>query len=145
MAEYEMVGNIDRFDLDSILEKEQRFREGFIAKKGPIAVVILVVIVVILGAAFLTPMSETINTANNNLTESWHKTILDLVPVIWILGLMSALAIIPKTLLRKIVKAKPGMTVMNPTKLGRKTYKVTTLMEKRASLALTLKGLKKKK
>ncbi|KKK72055.1 hypothetical protein LCGC14_2907740 [marine sediment metagenome] len=89
MAEYEMVGNIDRFDLDSILEKEQRFREGFIAKKGPIAVVILVVIVVILGAAFLTPMSETINTANNNLTESWHKTILDLVPVIWILGLMS--------------------------------------------------------
>jgi len=47
--------------------------------------------------------------------------------------------------LRKIVKAKPGMTVMNPTKLGRKTYKVTTLMEKRASLALTLKGLKKKK
>ncbi len=50
---------------------------------------------------------------------------------------------IPTTLLNRISKAKVGSTIKNPTKKGRKTYKVTGLLKKRATLAKTLKKMKK--
>jgi hypothetical protein len=52
---------------------------------------------------------------------------------------------IPKRLLKAIVKAKAGQTIRNPAKTGKRRIKVTRLLEKRASLALTLKKLAKRK
>jgi hypothetical protein len=52
---------------------------------------------------------------------------------------------IPFTLLDKIIAAKPGETIKNPTKTGKKTYKVTKLIEKRANYARNLKNISKKK
>lgn len=46
---------------------------------------------------------------------------------------------IPMTLLNKIVKAKAGQTIRNPTKIGKRRIKVTRLLERRAILARTLK------
>ena len=51
---------------------------------------------------------------------------------------------IPKTLLLKIKRAKKGTTIKNPTKSGKRNIKVTSKTKKQASLALTLKGFKKK-
>ena len=48
---------------------------------------------------------------------------------------------IPKTLLRRIKTAKIGRTIRNPSKKGKRRYKVTRLLKKRAVLALTLKEL----
>jgi len=50
---------------------------------------------------------------------------------------------IPMTLLNKIVAAKAGETIKNPTKTGKKRIKVTRLMERRAILARNLKRIKR--
>ena len=51
---------------------------------------------------------------------------------------------IPMILLDKIVAAKPGETIKNPTSIGRKKYKVTRLMERRAIMARNLKNIRRK-
>jgi len=48
---------------------------------------------------------------------------------------------IPITLLNKIIKAKAGQTIRNPTSMGKRRIKVTRLLERRAILARTLKRL----
>ena len=50
---------------------------------------------------------------------------------------------IPMVLLNKIVAAKAGETVTNPTSVGRKKIKVTRQLEQRAILARNLKRIKK--
>ena len=45
---------------------------------------------------------------------------------------------IPRTLLKTILKADTGDVVRNPTKTGRRRYRVTTLMQERVNPALTL-------
>lgn len=52
---------------------------------------------------------------------------------------------IPMTLLDKIVASKPGETIRNPTKSGKRTIKVTHLLERRAILARNLKNINKKR
>ena len=52
---------------------------------------------------------------------------------------------IPMTLLDKIIAAKPGQTIKNPTKSGKKRIKVTRLLERRSILARNLKRLKLRK
>lgn len=52
---------------------------------------------------------------------------------------------IPKSLLNKIVKAKAGQTITNPTKTGKRRIKVTRLLERRAIFARTLKKLPRRK
>ena len=52
---------------------------------------------------------------------------------------------IPVTLLNKIIKAKAGDTIRNPTKSGKKIIKVTRLLERRAIFARTLKKLPRRK
>lgn len=52
---------------------------------------------------------------------------------------------IPMALLNKIISAKAGDTITNPSKLGRKRIKVTRQIEQRAILARNLKNLSKKK
>jgi len=49
---------------------------------------------------------------------------------------------IPKTLLAKIKSAPIGKTVKNPTKVGKRKFKVTGLLKKRAVLAYTLRKFK---
>ena len=49
---------------------------------------------------------------------------------------------IPLNLLNRIISAKAGETITNPTNLGRKRIKVTRLLEKRANLAKNLKNIK---
>ena len=51
---------------------------------------------------------------------------------------------IPMTLLNKVVSAKPGETIRNPTKTGSRRIKVTRLMERRAIAARNLKKLKRR-
>ena len=51
---------------------------------------------------------------------------------------------IPMSLLNKIIAAKPGDTIINPTSKGRKRIKVTRVLEKRANLAKNLKNISKK-
>ena len=48
---------------------------------------------------------------------------------------------IPKTLLDGIIKAKAGEKIRNPTKVGKKSFRVTRLMERRAILARNLKNI----
>lgn len=48
---------------------------------------------------------------------------------------------IPITLLKAIKKASIGETVKNPTKSGKRTFRVTSKLNRRAVLALALKGL----
>lgn len=48
---------------------------------------------------------------------------------------------IPMTLLNKIVRAKAGDTITNPTRTGKRRIHVTRLLERRAILARTLKRL----
>jgi len=50
---------------------------------------------------------------------------------------------IPVTLLKEIRDADTGRTIKNPTKSGKRWFKVTKLLKRRAGLALTLKGFKK--
>lgn len=52
---------------------------------------------------------------------------------------------LPKTFLRKIVEAKPRERVINPTKIGKSSVKVTRLMERRSIMALTLKAIAEKR
>lgn len=51
---------------------------------------------------------------------------------------------IPKSLLNKIISAKPGQTIKNPTKTGIKKIKVTRLLERRAILARNLKNIRRR-
>lgn len=52
---------------------------------------------------------------------------------------------IPKTLVNKLASAKIGSTVKNPTKRGKRRFKVTGLLKKRAVLARTLRGLARRR
>jgi len=52
---------------------------------------------------------------------------------------------IPMELLKKIVAAKAGDTIINPTKTGKKKIKVTRKIEQRAILAINLKKINKKR
>ena len=52
---------------------------------------------------------------------------------------------IPFKLLNTIINAKAGDTITNPTKTGKRTIKVTRLLERRAILARNLKNISKKK
>lgn len=49
---------------------------------------------------------------------------------------------IPTTLLRTILKADTGDVIKNPTKVGRRRYRVTTLMQQRVNPALTVRGFR---
>ena len=51
---------------------------------------------------------------------------------------------IPMSLLNKIVGAKAGQRITNPTSVGRKRILVTRKIEQRAILARSLKRLKRK-
>jgi len=48
---------------------------------------------------------------------------------------------IPVSLLNKIISAKVGETIKNPSKAGRKRIKVTRVLERRAILARNLKKI----
>jgi hypothetical protein len=50
---------------------------------------------------------------------------------------------IPMSLLNKIVSAKAGDTITNPTSVGKKKIKVTRKIEQRAILARNLKRIKR--
>ena len=50
---------------------------------------------------------------------------------------------IPMVLLNKIISAKAGDTITNPTKVGKKKIKVTRKLERKAILARNLKNMKK--
>lgn len=50
---------------------------------------------------------------------------------------------IPMGLLNKIVGAKAGQTITNPTKTGDRRIKVTRLLERRAILARNLKNIRR--
>ena len=51
---------------------------------------------------------------------------------------------IPVQLLNKIISAKAGETIKNPTSKGHKKIKVTRQIERRAILARNLKNISKK-
>ena len=51
---------------------------------------------------------------------------------------------IPLALLNKIISAKPGETITNPTNKGSKRIKVTRLLERRSILARNLKSIAKR-
>ena len=51
---------------------------------------------------------------------------------------------IPMTLLDKIISAKAGQSIKNPTKIGIKKIKVTRLLEHRSILARNLKMMKRR-
>ena len=48
---------------------------------------------------------------------------------------------IPVSLLKKIISAKVGETIKNPSKVGRRRIKVTRVLERRAILARNLKKI----
>jgi len=50
---------------------------------------------------------------------------------------------IPIVLLNKIISAKAGDTITNPTSVGKKKIKVTRKLERKAILARNLKRIKK--
>ena len=52
---------------------------------------------------------------------------------------------IPMSLLNKIIRAKAGQRIINPTKIGKRKIRVTRLLERRAIFARTLKRLPKRK
>ena len=52
---------------------------------------------------------------------------------------------IPISLLNKIVSAKSGDMITNPTSLGKKKIKVTRVLERRAILARNLKNISRKR
>ena len=51
---------------------------------------------------------------------------------------------IPLMLLDKIIKAKAGQSIKNPTKKGKAVIKVTRLLERRAIFAKNMKNFRKK-
>jgi len=51
---------------------------------------------------------------------------------------------IPMRLLDKIVRAKAGDVITNPSKLGKRRIKVTHLLERRAILERNLKRMKRR-
>tara|TARA_Y100000310_G_scaffold332368_2_gene407805 strand:- start:867 stop:1103 length:237 start_codon:yes stop_codon:yes gene_type:complete len=48
---------------------------------------------------------------------------------------------IPVSLLNKIISAKAGDVIVNPSKIGKRKIKVTRLLERRAILARNLKKI----
>jgi hypothetical protein len=52
---------------------------------------------------------------------------------------------IPKTLLVRIVDTDIGNMVSNPTSVGRRRYKVTRLLKRRATPVLTARGFKRRR
>lgn len=50
---------------------------------------------------------------------------------------------IPMSLLNKIIKAKAGQTITNPTKSGKRRIKVTRLIERRSIMARNLKNIRR--
>ncbi len=52
---------------------------------------------------------------------------------------------IPIILLNKIISAKAGQTIRNPSKTGKRLIKVTRLLERRAILARNLKNFRRPK
>ena len=48
---------------------------------------------------------------------------------------------IPMNLLNKIISAKAGEVIKNPSKTGKKTIKITALLKKRVNLAKNLKKI----
>ena len=51
---------------------------------------------------------------------------------------------IPVTLMRRILAADTGDMVKNPTKVGRRAYRVTTLMQRRVNPVLTMRECRKR-
>jgi hypothetical protein len=51
---------------------------------------------------------------------------------------------IPVSLLNKIISAKAGDVIVNPSKVGKRKIKVTRLLERRAILARNLKKISKR-
>ena len=51
---------------------------------------------------------------------------------------------IPVSLLNKIIAAKPGDVITNPSGKGKKRIKVTRVLEKRANLAKSLKNISRR-
>ena len=51
---------------------------------------------------------------------------------------------IPVSLLNKIISAKPGDVITNPSSKGRKRIKVTRVLEERANLARNLKNISRR-
>jgi len=60
------------------------------------------------------------------------------------LGIPSQMKI-PVSLLNKIISAKAGETITNPSKVGRERIKVTRAIEQRAILARNLKNISKRR
>lgn len=52
---------------------------------------------------------------------------------------------IPMKLLNKIISAKAGQTIKNPTQCGNRKIKVTHLVERRSILARNLKNINSKR
>lgn len=52
---------------------------------------------------------------------------------------------IPKVLLTRIIKARPGEVVVNPSSIGKPRIKVTRLLERRANFALNVKNIRRSK
>ncbi len=52
---------------------------------------------------------------------------------------------IPMQLLNRIISARAGQTIVNPTKIGKKKILVTRGIERRAILARNLKNISRKK
>lgn len=52
---------------------------------------------------------------------------------------------IPKTLLVTILNADTGDVIKNPTKVGRRRYRVTTLMQRRVNPVLTARRFRRGK
>jgi len=52
---------------------------------------------------------------------------------------------IPMSLLNKIISAKAGETIRNPTKTGKRRIKVTRLLERRSILARTFKRMRRRR
>lgn len=52
---------------------------------------------------------------------------------------------IPVTLMRRIQGADTGDVVKNPTNVGKRKYRVTTLMQRRVNPVLTVRRIRKRK
>jgi len=52
---------------------------------------------------------------------------------------------IPVTLMRRILDADTGDVVRNPTRVGRRRYRVTTLMQRRVNPVLTVRRIRRRK
>lgn len=90
MVDWERVGSIDGFDLDSVMDREERFSRGFMANKGPVAVVVGVVVIAVLSFAFFIPISSVSASTASSLS-GWTKNVVDTTPAVIILGLFASL------------------------------------------------------